>query len=266
MSFTNIHRQRKIINYLEQLGLSNIEINLYITLLETGPINVHELANKIHIKRTTTYSYINELIKKGLVTKLIKNSERLVCADKPSESILGLVDNKLELANKIQTSFPDMLKIINDSFPRKNISGVSNVKYFYGKPNVKKIYLDLLAAKDIRGFTNISEFIDIFPDIFHAVDTAIQQDKNKKYFEIVDDSPKTNRALKESLENTNNRYQCKYFPEGMNISSSIVTIYDGKVSIVNTRDKINGVILQNNILYDNFKSLFDFIWNNISIH
>src|SRR5258708_1816127 len=255
MDFAYVQKQEKITNYLKQLDLSSIEIDIYITLLKTGPIKVRELANKINIKRTTTYFYIDELIKKGLVVKLVKNSERLIYANKPSVNIQKLVDNKLEIANKIQASFPDILKIINASFPQKNISGITEVKYHYGKNSVKNIFIEQLRAKEIRAITNISEFIDFFPDTFHIVDKAIQKDKTIKFFEILDDTPTTNLAIKESVENTNNRYQYKYFPDGMNFSSSFITIYDGKVSIVNTRENINGVILQSNILYNNFKQL-----------
>jgi len=262
MAITDILKQKNITLYLEELGLSTIEINLYVTLLETGPINVRELAKLVQIKRTTAYFYIDGLIKKGLV----KNAERLIYPQEPSESIQRLVDNKIKLANKIQTSFPDIVDMINDLHYPKNVSGVAEIKHYYGKNNVKNIYLDLLSAKNIRGITNISEFLDIFPDTFQVVDEAVQKDKQKTFFELVDDSPKTHQALQKSLETTNNRYQCKYFPEGMSISSSVVTIYDGKVSIVNTRNTISGVILQSNILYDNFKQLFDLIWNNISIH
>lgn len=261
MAFTNLLKQKNITLYLEELGLSTIEINIYLTLLENGPINVRELASKVQIKRTTAYFYIKGLLKKGLVNTV----KGQIYPQKPNESIQRLVDNKIKLAAKIQTTFPDILEMINATLPAKNISGISEIKYYYGKNSVKNIYLDLLAARDIRGITNISEFLDIFPDMFQVVDKAIQQDKQKKYYEIVDDSPKTQEALQKSLEITNKRYQYKYFPEGMAISSSIVTIYDGKVSIVNTRDTVNGVILQNDILYDNFKQLFDLIWNNISL-
>jgi len=264
MDVTKLQKQKKIVTYLKELDLSSIEINLYLKLLETGPIKIRELANKINIKRTTTYFYIEELLKKKLVTKLVKNSERLICANEPSESIRKLVDNKLELANKIQTSFPGILKIINDSLPHKNLSGAADVKYYYGVNSVKNIYLELIYAKEIRGITNISEFLNIFPDTFQIVDKAIQKDKHKKFFEIVDDSLKTNLALKDSVETTNNRYQCKYFPEDMKISSTFITIYDGKVSIVNSKDNITGIILQDNTLYNNFNQLFDLIWNNIS--
>ncbi len=261
MSFTNILKQKNITLYLEELGLSTLEVSLYVTLLETGPINVRELAGKVQIKRTTAYFYIEGLLKKGLVT-IVKG---LIYPQEPSESIQRLVDSKIKLATKIHTTFPDILEMINASRPAKDFSGVSEIKYYYGKNSVKNIYLDLLPARDIRGITNISEFLDIFPDTFQLLDKAVQKDKQKKFYELVDDSPETQEALQESLETTNKRYQCKYFPDSMTITSSIVTIYDGKVSIVNTRGAVSGVILQSDILYANFKQLFDLMWENISV-
>ena len=43
----------KIVDYLKQLDLSDVEAKLYLTLLQTGPSSVRDLAQTIDIKRTT---------------------------------------------------------------------------------------------------------------------------------------------------------------------------------------------------------------------
>ncbi|HEX8965543.1 MAG TPA: helix-turn-helix domain-containing protein, partial [Patescibacteria group bacterium] len=57
----------QVLLYLEQLDLSESEAKLYMSLLQTGPISVRDLAIKVGIKRTTAYLYIDLLVEKGLV-------------------------------------------------------------------------------------------------------------------------------------------------------------------------------------------------------
>jgi len=64
----------KILEYLEQLDLSEIEAKLYLTLLETGPTSVRDIAAAIGIKRTTAYLYVDQLAEKGLITKMVHSS------------------------------------------------------------------------------------------------------------------------------------------------------------------------------------------------
>src|SRR5580704_14634911 len=98
----------KIIDYLKQLDLSDVEAKLYLTLLQTGSASVRDLAATIDIKRTTAYFYIDQLVEKGLIMKLVRGSKKLVAANGP-DNLKILVDAKLESAKAVQQNFPDIL-------------------------------------------------------------------------------------------------------------------------------------------------------------
>src|ERR1700691_3569790 len=104
----------KIVDYLKQLDLSEIEAKLYLTLLQTGPASVRDLAQTIDIKRTTAYFYIDQLVDKGLIMKLVRGSKKLVAANEP-ENLKSLVEAKLESAKTVQLGFPNILKALNTS-------------------------------------------------------------------------------------------------------------------------------------------------------
>src|SRR5215469_18867685 len=91
----------KIIDYLKQLDLSDAEAKLYLTLLKAGPVSVRDLAQTVDIKRTTTYFYIDQLVEKGLIMKLVRGSKKLVAANEP-ENLKSLVDTKLSNAKFVQ--------------------------------------------------------------------------------------------------------------------------------------------------------------------
>src|ERR1700734_3874837 len=121
-----------IIDYLKQLDLSDVEAKIYLTLLQTGPVSVRDLAQTINIKRTTAYFYIDQLVDKGLIMKLVKGSKKLVAANEP-ENLQHLVEEKLESAKSVKQGFPDILKALNNSIAQENNANEAEIKYYKGK-------------------------------------------------------------------------------------------------------------------------------------
>ncbi|HVA96471.1 MAG TPA: helix-turn-helix domain-containing protein [Candidatus Acidoferrales bacterium] len=247
----------KIVDYLKQLDLSDVEAKLYLTLLQTGPTSVRDLAETIDIKRTTTYFYIDQLIDKGLLMKLVRGSKKLVAANEPEE-LKSLVEAKLENAKTVQKNFPGILKTLEASLPKGNYTNGAEIKYYKGKTGVKKIYEDVLKAKEVRSYVNIEEIAKIFPENFQLFDHALKNNPDIKMFEIVEDSPQAREITKSSSRNK--KYLYKMFPKDVKLSSTDILIYDGSISIIHLTGSINGLILHNTELYNNFKVLFDFMW------
>src|SRR5690349_21587841 len=133
----------KVATYLKQLDLTDEEAKLYLTLLQTGPTSVRDLAETVGIKRTTAYFYIDLLVNKGLIMKLVQGSKKLVAANDP-ENLQTLVKAKLEEAETIQRGFPDILKTLNISLPKIDGTNEAEIKYYKGKNGVKKIYEEAL--------------------------------------------------------------------------------------------------------------------------
>src|ERR1700733_1622730 len=100
-----------VIDYLKQLDLSDVEAKLYLTLLQSGPTSVRDLAQTIDIKRTTTYFYIDQLVEKGLIIKLVRGSKKLIAANEP-QNLNALVDKKIESAKIVKEKFPEILKTL----------------------------------------------------------------------------------------------------------------------------------------------------------
>ena len=57
------------------------------------------------------------------------------------------------------------------------------------------------------------------------------------------------------------QYFYKYLPTSQQLSSEDILIFDGKIVIINLGDQRSTIVLQNNDLYNNFKEVFDFLWN-----
>ena len=72
---------KKITDYLQELGLTEIEAAVYQGLLETGPTTVKNLADHIGIKRITTHFNVESLIEKGLIIQTKSGTKRQIIAE-----------------------------------------------------------------------------------------------------------------------------------------------------------------------------------------
>ncbi len=245
----------KIIAYLTQLELSELEAKLYLTLLQTGPISVRELAANIDIKRTTAYLYIDQLVEKGLVIKLIKGSSKLIAAEEPT-NLEGLVRKKVDQAKDIQEKLPSILKTIETSLPHGKDIGDAEIKYYKGKNGVKKIYEEALKSKELRSYVNIEEIVQVFPENFELFNNAFKQNPGLVMYEICEDSSKA----KERIGTSSKKHLYKILPKEMKFSAQDILIYKDTIAIIHFKDSINGIVLKNEDLYNNFRLLFDFVW------
>ena len=73
---------------LEQLGLKDRQIEIYLALLQMGEATIQEIAAKTKIKRTTVYSVLDNLVSKGLVTFIDKDWHRAYFAENPKKVLV----------------------------------------------------------------------------------------------------------------------------------------------------------------------------------
>src|SRR5476651_995659 len=95
--FANLQGMEKITDYLKKLGLSELEAKIYLTLLQTGAVSVKSFAPMIGIKRTTAYLYIDPLIEKGLVFKVVQGNKKQIAPANP-DILKDLIEKKVQVA------------------------------------------------------------------------------------------------------------------------------------------------------------------------
>lgn len=251
-----------ILSYLEQLDLSDIEAKLYLTLLETGPVSVRHLAEKIEIKRTTTYLYIDQLIEKGLIMKVVKGSEKLIAANDPEESLAHLVDKKLAKAKTIQQEFPQVLQAITTSLPQVKDVSEAEITSYKGITNARKIYEEALKADELRAYIRINKNEPLFPNNSAVFADAFKNNPKLKVWEIIYNKD-ISAPPSESSRSHVGRYFYKYMPKSHHLSSEDILIYDNKVAVINYKGGKTSIVLQSSDLYNNFKDIFTFLWDMI---
>lgn len=131
---------------LKTLGLTEEEINIYITALEQGSITVLELARRTKIPRTTVYLLIDSLTEKGLISLTAQGKKKLYVPASP-EYLVKMARTKHEELEKTVGSLTDELPQLQALF---NLSHQKpKIRYYEGVEEVKKIYEDTLTAEKI---------------------------------------------------------------------------------------------------------------------
>ncbi|MEK7570722.1 MAG: helix-turn-helix domain-containing protein [Patescibacteria group bacterium] len=249
---------KNILDSLTQLGFSKTEANFYIILLKSGPMTVAELAEKAKLHRTAAYSHIDSLLEKGVLAKTTGAGSKIVA--NPPEHLYYLLEQKTTEVKTLQAKLPTVISELNTSFLQTANSTQSEIKHYKGKAGAKMIYKDCLQAKEVRSYFNEDDVLDIFPENSKLFYNAFTANSQLKMFELVEYSPLAVQQM--SRYKDNSRHSYKVLPKDVKLTANDILIYDGKVAIINIKNKdtVSGVVLSNREYYNNSVQLFELLW------
>lgn len=122
---------------LTNFGFSLKQAKIYLAVLECGIASAQDIASKAGLKRTTTYSVLEELARKGVVVKTKEKGKDRFLAISPRE----LASRFAGYQRNFEESLPQLLAIYNQK-PVK-----PKVQFFEGSQGIKQIYADTLKEK-----------------------------------------------------------------------------------------------------------------------
>lgn len=151
---------------LRNIGLTEIEAKVYVTLLEEGPSHAGHVSRKSGIHRRMVYDAIERLIKKGLVSYIVKNNKRLFAAVDP-ERLLDIVREQEENIKKVLPG----LKLAYGTSRQKQ-----ETTFFRGHAGVKSVFEDQIReGKEQLVLAPSLVARELFPGYFHWFDERRKQ-------------------------------------------------------------------------------------------
>jgi|GEM_PF-1040294 len=255
----------KILTYLKQLDLTEAESKLYLTLLKMGPLSVRDLASTSDIKRTTAYLYIDQLIEKGLVMKLVKGSQKQVAAN-PPENLQHLVEQQVQSAETAKKQFEEVLSLITSKMPKEKENEEVEIRYYKGLSGIMKVYEDALKARNFCLYVNLTELdhllnpnnLGLDYDLFER---GIETNKDLHIYEIIADQPGSVEQFNLEETKRKGRYYFKHMPTKVGLTAPGILLYDNKVAIISGKETPHVYVLYNQEYYENSTKLFDFVWD-----
>ena len=256
MSIVEVLLNKVLEKELQQLGLSGKEAKTYLVSLELGPTSVWEISKKAGLRRPTTYFNIDSLIKKGLMSSFEKGKKRYFSAESP-ERLISLITVQRRKAQALEEDLQRALPELNKIFDL--VGERSRVRFFEGKEGIKAIQEDILRAKfnSLEEFVPLDEAYRIFPpspqDHRHKMDKKLKKIPRRTIYS----SEKKKLLEKEGL--TERRY---IDPKKSPFSTEIV-IYGNKVSCINYKGKLIGIIIESEEIVNSLRVMFDFAWETV---
>jgi len=183
---------------LQKYGLSDKETEVYLALLELGKAKSKEIALKTKLPRSTVYSVLEFLEKKGLVFSYDQGKIKNYAAQDPAK----IVNDIASQAQAIKTIFPELKNLYQSAKIKPQI------KYYQGIFELKEMYNSILKIKDLKTYDIVAaeghwlkmdeKFLEDFKKrrAQAGIKTRLILDNSEAAFERKADEEKTNSEVK----------------------------------------------------------------------
>jgi sugar-specific transcriptional regulator TrmB len=231
--------EENLVASLEKFGLSNNESKIYLAVLELGLTKVNEISRKTGIVRETTYGIINSLIKKGLISYVIKSGIKHFEASDPSK-LKQILKEKEEIIQNILPSLNELKK----STPSK-----PKVEFYEGKDGMKTVIEDLLTAnKEILAISSTKGLRQLFEFYFPGA-VKRREELGIKVRMLSDDPPFSRKLL-----------QSKKLPKNFEFNTA-TWIYNKKVAMISLNNKEPiGIVIEDEEINKTQRNTFELLW------
>lgn len=237
-----------IYNTLQELGLEDKEIKIYLALLEIGEATVLNISRKSKVNRASIYYILEKMKKKGLVTHVEKSGKETFAATEPA---LLLNQQKSKVQN-LKSIIPDLKHIHtkNDNKP--------NVKFYEGIEGIKTVYQDTLTAKtEILDYANSKQIRDHWP----KYDEEYINQRTKKKIPLRCIAPNDEYGEQVKHEDSKHFRQTRLInPKDLNLNDEI-KIYDNKIAMISFEKLPFAVIIESETLANTQRAIFEMAWS-----
>jgi predicted DNA-binding transcriptional regulator len=242
---------------LENIGLKSSEVKVYRSLLANpAGLHIQEVTNQTGIKRSSVNLILGRLVQKGFVTFHTEEAWKVFSAENPTKILYQLQD--------MVESFQGIVPFLTAAqFGGKR----TRIKFFEGKDTINKIHRDILLStkylegkKEMWAFSSGKDIYQSDPEsVEWFVKGRIKNDLFLKWIAPEDEFTKT-RFLRSAQSELR---EIKFFNQKKYPFHIQVNIYANSVALISLKGNISGAIIENSLIADSFKALFNLLWDKL---
>ena len=247
----------KLKQALEELGLSSIEVDTYLTLLKTaGAQPASVLANRMHINRTTAYKALVSLSRLGLATKTMKHGIICFFAEDPEDTLKTLVEEKKETLNEVNVTVLEALPSL--IVGEEGSPHLPKIRYYEGVDGIKQVYEAVL--KEGADYFRYGDITKIYGTLGDFTEDYIKR-RNKMGITAHAIMPYHKRSEELYRKDKEELRKALYIPHDLFPIEGEVRIFGNKVAILSLKqDSPISVIIDSEVVARMFKSIFMLTW------
>lgn len=247
-----VKAQDRMIGSLEKLGLHCLEAKLYVVLLSSDSLTISEAARAAGIKRTTTYSVVDALARRGLVAYETRGSRRRVRALSP-EQINEMIEQQRQTS---ATLVPELLSIF-----RERSESVA-IRTYEGLSAIKRVYEELLPVlrkdDDYLVIGNQAQWLSLDQDYFH--DFTVRRGKLPIRIRMILVDSEVAKKI-QCVQHLYNE-EIRLLPSGVSFHTNFV-IVPNRVVIHELHPPGNALVIDNKGVVKTLSELFNLLWETL---
>ena len=238
---------------LLKVGLTDGKSKVYLALSELGSSTVGPIVKKSGIAYSNIYDVLDRLIKKGVVSFVVKSKGKYFQAATPKNLLLYLENKEKEISSQKD----DLKKILPQLEKLQESVKSQEAEVFIGKKGLRTAY-----EKMFKGVTKKdSNFFFYLYDEEYAKESDIFYNSIQDLVKKATIKGISNKKYKDSEFITVQKYmEVKFvdFPIPGNID-----IIKNMVMLVSWKPSVIGILIHSKEIADNFKSYFNEVWNRV---
>ena len=232
---------------LSDLGFTNAEIKIYLTLLELGESAAGSIIEKSKLQSSVVHSTLNKLIEKGFISFIQKGQRKYYQASNP-KNISEYIDEKKKQYEKL---LPELLK------KQERKKEKPKIRAFKGKKGIKELFYELLNTESKELFSQGApiESTQIMGKTFWKNYGKKLKAKKLKIKIIY------NESFREKLEDMKGlNAESRFTKKGFEPLTETFIVGD-KVGIIIWTEEPLGILIQNKTAAESYKVFWEQNWN-----
>lgn len=249
---------------LLQIGFGKLEANVYLELLKIGPQAVSVIAKRAGLIRTTTYSTLKMLEKKGVVSSFKNKCVKFFVANDPN-TLVGYLDRKCQTMDYYRSQLLSVIPKLR-SLAESYIFKRPVVRYFEGADGLEHVMYDSLStigdfcavvAPNKWKKSNMRELL------FDSTDFRIEQGRIAKKI-IAPNNNESKEFFEQYLKRVGRDSKVVFISPNSKLFLNEINIYNHKITILSLKPTEEyGVVIESAEIAASFKALFEFAYGNV---
>jgi len=231
---------------LEEIGLTQGEIKVYLALLELGPNTAGAILEKANIQNSVFHFCVNRLIEKGLVSYAKKNKFRIYTAADPKNLVIYLKDKEKQVENLL----PELKE--KQALAKEK----QETELFEGLKGVITL-MNTLIEDTKKG----QEFLFFAPELEKS-------EEIQKFYERYDAKRKAKGLITKGIAprklkllfDKRTYLRMKYTDSPVPANTGIC---NDKMALISWGEKPTGVLIQSKNIIEKQKEFFNSLWNSL---
>lgn len=253
---------QKVKEILRELDLNDIEIQVFLSLLDIGSGVTSVIASNAELNRITTYEALKRLSKKGLVKiRAKKGSSVKYFVPEEFDAIKEKLEIKKEAIETTISSAGEMKSYFDAKF--RHNENKPEVLFYEGKEGIQKVLMDTLKENpdEILSFSSAESLEEGFDASFLKQYWSKRVSLKIKTRGIL---PDTEKARKDFSKERNQKElrELLFLPSSLFSFKNEIDMYGDTMVIISlTRGFEHAVVIKSQSVVQGMRSVFETMWN-----